>query len=165
MKFKNFIPVSFMTLFLCLVISIGFWSCTEGPDAALFNNLNELIITGRNQGNFDFDHMSREMLTHLYDNPGFTGVPEKRLSLMFTEKNQQDSLVAVDEKTVNFMGIVSPGNFYAYAFIDLNRNSELDAHEPYDIWLNDDGSPKMIEVTEESRWKILFEFETTYIPK
>ena len=149
---------------LFFIISFSFYSCTEGPDASLFNNMNELIITGKNKGNFDFDHMSIEMITHLYDNSNFDGVPEKRLTLMFTETNQQDSLVAVDEITVNFIDFVSPGNYYAYAFIDLNSNSDLDANEPFDVWLDDKGKPKVIEITEESRWKIIFEFEQVYNP-
>jgi hypothetical protein len=151
-----------LILFLISAILFCFFGCQEGYDASLLNNMNELVITGKNVGNFEFDHMSIEMLTHLYNNEEFTGVPDIRLSQMFTQMNQQDSLVAVNEKRMTYVDMVSAGDYYAFSFIDLNSNFEVDANEPFDVWLNDMGNPKMIEVREESRWEILFEFEETY---
>jgi hypothetical protein len=134
----------------------------EGEDASLLNNMNELIVTGVNKANFEFDHFENEMLTHLYNNPDFSGVPENRLSQLFVKQNDQDSLVAVNQVSVTYVDIVVPGDYYAYAFIDLNNNSEVDINEPYKEWLDEMGDPKVIEVKEESRWVLLFEFEETY---
>ena len=80
----------------------------------------------------------------------------------FCRKNDQDSLVAVNQISVGYIDIVVPGDYYAYAFIDLNGNSEVDANEPYEEWLDEQGNPKMIEIREESRWVLLFEFEEIY---
>lgn len=150
--------------FYCFLIifNIWIWSCNEGTDASLLNNVNELIITGRNSADFDFNHFSTEMIVHLYDNSDFTGVPEKVLTLKFTDTDEQQNVVAVNETTVNFLDAISPGDYYANAFIDLNGNSKIDSGEPYAIWLNTLGKPKVIEVREESRWKILFDFVSTY---
>jgi hypothetical protein len=137
-------------------------SCQEGEDASLLNNMNELIITGVNKGNFEFDHLSTEMITHLYNNSEFSGVPENRMSHLFAKNNDQDSLVAVNQISVNYIDIVAPGDYYAYSFIDLNANSEVDVNEPYEEWLDDQGNRKVIPVKEESRWVLLFEFEETY---
>ena len=70
---QNFILCLFSTILICL------FSCQEGMDASLLNNMNELVITGKNSGNFEFGQMSIEMLTHLYNNSEFSGVPETRL--------------------------------------------------------------------------------------
>jgi len=152
----------FSSISIIFVISLVLWSCQEGKDASLLNNMNELVITGVNKANFEFDHLSIEMLTYLYNNPELSGIPENRLSQLFCKKNDQDSLVAVNQISVGYIDIVVPGDYYAYAFIDLNGNSEVDANEPYKEWLDEQGNPKMIEVTEESRWVLLFEFEETY---
>jgi hypothetical protein len=148
--------------FLIFVIPFFVNNCTQGTDASLLNNVNELVITGKNTNNYIFDHMTVEMAIHIYDNNDFTGVPQKRLSVKFTDIDNNNIEVAVNEQTVSFLKAISPGDYYAYAFIDINRNSKMDVGEPFDVWLNNQNTPKVIKVREESRWEILFKFVKTF---
>ncbi|MBN1407967.1 MAG: hypothetical protein JW956_09265 [Calditrichaceae bacterium] len=138
-------------------------SCEEeGIDAAFFDTINELIITGKNKGNFKFQNDSTEMIVNFYTNSSFMNDYKESLSLSFIKTNKSGNRVPVDEVSVNFLEVLSPGDYYAYSFIDLNHNYYLDKDEPYDEWSNESGVPKVIQVTERSRWKIVFEFKHTY---
>jgi len=149
-------------IYLFFIFFIGFWSCNEGLDASLFNNVNELEITGKNSGNYEFNHLSTDMVIYFHNNLSFDGIPEKRLSMKFTDIDENNKTISVNEKTTSFFDAMSPGDYYAYSFIDFNQNSKLDSGEPYDIWQNSQGYPKMIQVREESRWELLFVFNKTY---
>lgn len=149
---------------LIFVLSFLLNTCNQGTDASLLNNVNELVITGKNKNNYNFDHLTVEMIIDIYDNREFSGIPQKKLYMRLTTNDPQNNEIAVNEKTTNFLNAISPGDYFAYAFIDLNRNSQLDIAEPYDVWLNNQNFPKTIPVREESRWEILFEFEKTYNP-
>ncbi len=137
--------------------------CNEGEDASIFNGVNELKVTGTvGIGSLDFDHENILMKVHLFKTTDFSLVPVKRLSLSWYEKDNQGNIVALNETETTFLDAVSPGEYYACSFIDLNKNSEVDDNEPYDIWRNQDDSHKVISVREESRWEILFLFEKVY---
>lgn len=134
----------------------------EGPDAALFNNANELHITGVDTGTIKFDHANTLMIVHLNRDPGFNGVPSARLTLDWTETDQQGNKMAVDHTTKIFLKAVPPGDYYACAFIDLNKNSKVDDNEPYAEWMDETGRLKIVPVKKESRWKLRFVFTRTY---
>lgn len=145
---------------IILLTAIG---CREGEDASLFNGVNELEITGTiSIAPLDFDHMTVPMKVHLFTSENFQSVPSKRLTLNWYRRDDQGNNVAVNEANTTFYNGVSVGDYYAVAFIDLNRNSEVDANEPYDIWTESNGDPKIIRVREESRWEIDFLFSSYY---
>jgi hypothetical protein len=134
--------------------------CGVGEDAALFNGVNELTITGNNTGAYDFDHVAVRMITHFHTTSSFAGLPAARISQKWSEKDDQGNVVELDSTGETFWNVLEPGDYYGRSFIDLNRNSELDDDEPYDEWLTQEGQRKVIEVREESRWKLTFRFDS-----
>ncbi len=130
----------------------------EGEDVALFNNINELVIVGRNADADHFDSINTKMLVHLHRSDGFHDVPSARLSLGWYRVDSQGNHVPMAETSRTFYDAVSEGDYYALAFVDLNRDSELSRGEPVDVWTDSYGEPKVIRVREESRWKLVFDF-------
>ena len=153
----------FLFAVLLTIACFSFSGCDiEGLDASLFNNVNELVISGHNSGNFDFDHLSTLMIVHLHKQSDFGDKPTAQLTLDWVETDAQNNRVPVNETKSLFFDAVSPGDYYARAFIDINRNSAIDVSEPFAIWLDQDGFPKIIPVREESRWKVAFYFNARY---
>ena len=75
------------------------------------------------------------------------------------EVDDQGNKVGLSEtKRVYFDG-VSEGNYYARGFLDLNGDSELNRGEPWDVWEDASGDPRVVRVREESRWKLEFVFD------
>ena len=118
--------------------------------------LIELVISGHNSANFDFDHLSTLMIVHLHQQADFGDTPTAQLTLDWAETDAQNNRVPVNETKRLFFDAVSPRDYYARAFIDINKNSAIDASEPFAIWLDQDGFPKILPVREESRWQLAF---------
>ena len=134
----------------------------EGEDASLFNNVNELIVTGRNTGQYVFDPEATLMLVHLHTDPLLAGTPSARLSLSWHATDAQGNVVALGETQQRFINAAAPGDYYARAFIDVNRNSRLDGGEPYADWTDAAGALRVLRVREESRWRLVFSFRQRY---
>lgn len=150
------ISTALLSAALCLSIA----ACDiEGEDVALFNNINELVIVGRNADAAHFDNINTKMLVHLHRSDSFHDVPSARLSLQWYRVDSQGNYVPMAETQRTFYDAVSEGNYYAIAFVDLNRDSEPSRGEPIDVWTDSYGDPKVIRVREESRWKLVFDFE------
>lgn len=145
-----------------LIISLSLFSCAQGTDASIFNNVNELVVTSKNSGNFVFDHKTVKVNIQLFDNKELIGTPFSRLEMEMTQKDEQNNILDINEKKVTYLNAISEGDYYACAFIDLDKDSEVDANEPYAEWATVEGEPIMIQVREESRWEIEFRFTLTY---
>lgn len=140
-------------------LAFSFSGCDiEGEDAALFNNINELVIVGRNARASEFDNVNIRMLVHLHRSADFHDVPSARLSLRWFRVDGQGNYVPLAETSRTFYDAVSEGDYYAIAFVDLDRDSELSRGEPVDVWADSYGDPQVVHVREESRWKLVFDF-------
>lgn len=137
-------------------------SAIEGEDVAIFNNVNELVVVGRNTAGFRFDHMDVRMFVHLHRDSRFRDEPSARLSLKWFKVDDQGNHVALDETSRMFFDAATEGDFYARAFIDIDRDSELTDGEPWDVWADSYDSPKVVKIREESRWRLVFEFDRRY---
>jgi hypothetical protein len=131
----------------------------EGEDVALFNNVNELVVVGKTTAELNFDRTRVPMFVHLHRSPDFRDVPAARLSLSWYRIDEQGNKVALSETRRVFFDAVTEGDYYARAFIDLDRDSEPTRGEPLDVWRDDLSEPKVVRVREESRWKLEFVFE------
>lgn len=142
------------------VITASLVGCDiEGEDVALFNNINELVIVGRTTDEVSFDRTRVRMFVHLHRSSHFNDVPSARLNLKWYRTDDQGNRVGLSETSRIFFDAVSEGDYYARAFLDLNGDSELSRGEPWDVWSDAFGEPEMVRVREESRWKLVFEFD------
>ena len=146
-------------LILSGIFGLTMTSCDiEGEDVAFFNNVNELVVVGKTTADLSFDRTRVPMIVHLHRTETFVDVPSARLMLNWYRVDEQGNKVGLSETKRVFFDAISEGDYYALAFIDLNRDSRLSRGEPWEVWEDEFRDPKVVRVREESRWKLEFVF-------
>ena len=146
-------------LILSAVFGLLMASCDiEGEDVAFFNNVNELVVIGKTTADLSFDRTRVPMIVHLHRSETFGDVPSARLMLDWYRVDEQGNKVSLSETKRVYFDAISEGDYYARAFIDLNKDSKLSRGEPWNVWEDEYRDPKVVRVREESRWKLEFVF-------
>jgi hypothetical protein len=140
--------------FLALLV----FSCKDGDDAALFNNTNETVFDINIPMSYSFDRRTTPVVVAFYDNDEFKGKPVKSENLYMVEIDENDKEKVVEDYNTTHLNLLKEGNYFAYCFIDLNKNGRRENNEPIEYFTSRE-HPKKIRVLKESRRTISFDFD------
>jgi len=128
----------------------------DGDDAAVFNNTNETVIEINVPNSFSFDRLNIPVRVNFYDNPNYSGAITCSRSLMMTksETDEDGKSIKIPTTSASSMSydLLEPGDYYAFAYLDMNKNSKYDSNEPKKEIEN------KIHVLKESRRTLKFNF-------
>ena len=137
---------------LIFSIIITLFSCQDGDDAALFNNTNETRIKINVPNSYDFDRLSIPVRVTFYDNPKYSGAIACSKSLLMFEEREGNKKTPKTSISKTFLNLLEPGEYYAFAYIDMNNNAKHDVNEPKKEF------KKKVRVLKESRRTLSFKF-------
>ena len=137
---------------LILSVIIILFSCQDGDDAAFFNNTNETIIKINVSNSFDFDRLRIPVRVTFYDNPNYSGAITCTKSIMMFEETEENKKIPKTSISRTFYDLLEPGEYYAFAYIDMNNNAKHDPNEPKKKF------KKKIRALKESRRTLSFKF-------
>ena len=137
---------------LIFSIIIILFSCQDGDDAALFNNTNETVIKVNVPNSYSFDRLSIPVRVTFYDNPNYSGAITCTKSLMMFEETEENKKIPKTSTSRTFYDLLEPGEYYAFAYIDMNNNAKHDSNEPKKEF------KKKVRALKESRRTLSFKF-------
>ncbi len=126
--------------------------CQDGDDAAFFNNTNETVVEINVPNSFRFDRLSIPVRVTFYDNPNYSGAITCTESLMLIEETEDNKKIPKTSISTTFLNLLEPGDYYAFAYIDMNNNGIYDTNEPKKKF------KKKIRTLKESRRTLRFNF-------
>ena len=132
-----------------LIILLG---CQDGDDAAFFNNTNETVINVNVPNSIKFDRLNIPVIVNFYDNPEYSGAMTCSRSVMMYEENDQNKKKEITSTSMTHLDLLEIGDYYAFAYIDYNNNSEYDSNEPKKEF------KEKIHTLKESRRTVKFNF-------
>jgi hypothetical protein len=137
---------------LIISLIVILFSCQDGDDAAFFNNTNETVIKINVPNSFRFDRLSIPVRVTFYDNPDYSGAITCTESLMMFEETEDNKKIPKTSISATFFNLLEPGDYYAFAYIDMNNNAMHDKNEPKKEF------KKKVRTLKESRRTLSFNF-------